>query len=180
VRACPEQKFSLEPDHLMAATKREDLVVYEGQTSVPYDAKAIRQEIHKLFGRSLKLRQVSAGGDNSNEMELNAADNINFDMSRYGIEWVASPRHSDGLVITGPITNNMARALQICYDSVPDPKIVILVGPEAISGGLYKGSPDLDRTFLDLVHVDLYIPGNPMHPLTFLNGLLRLLNIIPA
>jgi len=127
-----------------------------------------------LFGRSLKLRQVSAGGDGSCEMELNAANNVQFDMSRFGIEFVASPRHADGIVITGPITENMAKSVQICYDAVPEPKIIVLVGTDAISGGILGNSKAIDRSFLDKYHIDLYIPGNPAHPLTIINGLLDL------
>ncbi len=95
-------------------------------------------------------------------------------MSRYGIDFVASPRHADGIVITGPITKNMAEAVQICYDAVPEPKIIVLVGTDAISGGLFADSPAIDRSFLDKYPVDLYIPGNPAHPLTIINGLLDL------
>ena len=126
------------------------------------------------MGRSLKLRQISAGGDNSCEWELGAANNVQFDMSRYGIDFVASPRHADGIVITGPITKNMAEAVQICYDAVPEPKIIVLVGTDAISGGIFAGSNAIDRSFLDKYKVDLYIPGNPAHPLTIINGLLDL------
>jgi Ni,Fe-hydrogenase III small subunit len=130
-----------------------------------------------MFRRSLKLRQVSAGGDNSCEMELGAAGNVNFDMGRYGIEFVASPRHADGLVITGPLSENMARALEICYDATPAPKVIILVGTDAISGGLFAGSPALKRDFIESHHIDLYVPGNPAHPLTFINGVMDLLGI---
>jgi Ni,Fe-hydrogenase III small subunit len=87
---------------------------------------------------------------------------------------VASPRHADGIVITGPITENMAEPLQICYDAVPHPKIIILVGTDAISGGIFAGSKALNRSFLDKYSVDLFIPGNPAHPLTIINGLLGL------
>ena len=150
-------------------------MVKEGDdASITVDGHSVRPEIRQLFGRSLKLRQVSAGGDNSCEWELNAANNVQFDMSRFGIEFVASPRHADGLVITGPITANMAEALQICYDAIPEPKIVVLAGTDAISGGVFAGSQSIDRSFLDRVKVDLYIPGNPVHPLTFINGLLNL------
>jgi Ni,Fe-hydrogenase III small subunit len=96
-------------------------------------------------------------------------------MGRYGIEFVASPRHADGIVITGPITQNMAEPLQICFDAVPDPKLVILAGTDAISGGIFAGSKALDRKFLDNHFIDLYVPGNPVHPLTFINGLLQLI-----
>jgi Ni,Fe-hydrogenase III small subunit len=127
-----------------------------------------------VFGRSLKLRQVSAAGDNSCEWELNAANNVQFDMGRFGIEFVASPRHADGIVITGPISENMAEPLQICYDAVPDPKIVVLVGTDAISGGITGDSSAINRSFLSMYPIDLYIPGNPAHPLTIINGFLDL------
>jgi Ni,Fe-hydrogenase III small subunit len=107
-------------------------------------------------------------------MELNAANNVQFDISRFGIDFVASPRHADGIVITGPITKNMAEAVRICYDATPEPKIIVLVGTDAISGGLFAGSPAIDRSFLEGHIVDLYIPGNPPHPLTIVNGLLDL------
>lgn len=106
--------------------------------------------------------------------DINSANNVQFDMSRFGIEFVASPRHADGLVITGPITSNMAEPLQICYNATPDPKMVVLCGTDAISGGIFEGSPALDRRFLDSHKVDLYIAGNPAHPLTVINGLLSL------
>lgn len=105
---------------------------------------------------------------------MGASGNANFDMGRYGIEFVASPRHADGVVITGPVSENMAEALQICYDAIPSPKIVVLVGVDAISGGIFAGSPAINRTFLDKYPVDLYIPGNPVHPLTFVNAILDL------
>jgi Ni,Fe-hydrogenase III small subunit len=98
-------------------------------------------------------------------------------MGRYGIEFVASPRHADGVVITGPISRNMAEALQICYDAIPAPKLVILVGSDAISGGIFSDGPAIDRSFLSQYPVDLYIPGNPPHPWTFINGVLDLLGI---
>jgi len=151
------------------------LIISEGEDHpVEVDPEQVRKEIHSVLGRSMKLRQISAGGDNSCEMELNAANNVQFDMSRFGIDFVASPRHADGIVITGPITKNMAEAVQICYDATPEPKIIVLVGTDAISGGLFKDSQAIDRSFLDKYHVDLYIPGNPAHPLTIVNGLLDL------
>src|SRR5512147_2107350 len=128
------------------------------------DADKIRKEIHRLFKGSLKLRQVSAAGDNSCEWELNASNNVQFDVSRFGIEFVASPRHADGIVITGPISENMAEPLQICYDATPDPKIIILAGTDAISGGIFADSQALDRSFLNRYPIDLYVPGNPVHP----------------
>lgn len=169
-------KIRFTTDYKISANRRGDLIIKEGIDSpVKLDAESIRKEIHAFFGGSLKLRQVSAGGDNSCELELNACSNVNFDMGRFGIEFVASPRHADGIVITGPITVNMAEALQTCYDATPEPKLIILAGVDAISGGIFAGSPTLDRSFPDKYKVDLYVPGNPIHPLTFINGVLDLI-----
>jgi Ni,Fe-hydrogenase III small subunit len=169
-------KIHFTTDYKISANRRTDLIIAEGiEAPMRLDMDTIRKEIHSYFGSSLKLRQVSAGGDNSCELELNACSNVNFDMGRFGIEFVASPRHADGIVITGPITANMAEALQACYDAVPEPKLIILAGTDAISGGIFAGSPALDRSFPDKYKVDLYVPGNPMHPLTFINGLLDLI-----
>lgn len=165
-------KITFTKDYKMATTVRENLIVHEGiDKPIEYGPKP---ECAKLFKGSLKLRQVSAGGDNSCEWELGATGNVNFDMGRYGIEFVASPRHADGIVITGPITVNMARATQICYDAVPQPRLLVLCGVDAISGGLYADSDAIDRSFLKTHKVDLYLPGNPAHPLTILNGLREL------
>ncbi|MBN1413551.1 MAG: NADH:ubiquinone oxidoreductase [Bacteroidales bacterium] len=169
-------KISFTNDYRIASNAREKLVIKPGcEVSIRLDESKIRREIRRLFKSSLKLRQVSAGGDNSCEMELSAAGNVNFDVGRYGIEFVASPRHADGIVITGPISQNMAEPLQLCYDAVPFPKIIILAGTDAISGGLFAGSTAIDRSFLDNYPVDLYVPGNPVHPLTFINGVLDLI-----
>jgi Ni,Fe-hydrogenase III small subunit len=163
-------------DYKIASNTREGLIITEGQKEpLIIDPRFVRKEIRKCFSKSLKLRQVSAAGDNSCEMELNAAGNVNFDMSRYGIEFVASPRHADGIVITGPVSQNMAEPLQICYDAVPQPKIVILAGVDAISGGIFAGGQALNRTFIDKYPIDLYVPGNPVHPLSFINGVLDLI-----
>jgi Ni,Fe-hydrogenase III small subunit len=167
-------------DYKLSTNERECLIIHEGEDApVEVNPETVRKEIRGVFGRSLKLRQVSAAGDNSCEWELNAANNVQFDMGRFGIEFVASPRHADGIVITGPISDNMAGPLQICYDAVPDPKIIVLVGTDAISGGIFAGSPALNRSFLDKYHIDLYIPGNPAHPLTIINGLLDLTRKLP-
>ncbi|NVO18139.1 MAG: NADH:ubiquinone oxidoreductase [Bacteroidetes bacterium] len=169
-------KIQFTKDYKLSVNSRTDLVIIEGSDKpLELRPELIRKEIKSFFGGSLKLRQVSAGGDNSCELELNACGNVNFDMGRYGIEFVASPRHADGIVITGPIPANMAEPLQICFDATPDPKLIILVGTDAISGGIFEGSPALDRSFLDKYKVDLYVPGNPVHPLTFINGVLSLI-----
>ena len=172
--AFPE-KIKFTQDYRIASNIREDLIIKAGETTdIRVDAKAIRKEIKKIFGKSLKLRQVSAGGDNSCETELGAAGNANFDMGRYGIEFTASPRHADGIVLTGPITENMAEPIRIAYDAIPEPKLFILCGIDAISGGLFADSKAINRSILKDIKVDLYIPGNPSHPLTIVNALLDL------
>ncbi len=169
-------KIKFTTDYKIATNDRKRLILQE-QTGDPVelDPDLIRKEISAYFTHSLKLRQVSAGGDNSCELELNACGNVNFDMGRFGIEFVASPRHADGIVLTGPITENMAEPLQICYDATPSPKIIILAGTDAISGGIFADSPAINRSFLSKYKIDLYVPGNPVHPLTFINGVLDLI-----
>ncbi len=173
--AAPD-KIRFTKDYHIASNVREALIVKASSNNpVLVDPDKIRSEVRRLFGRSLKLREVSAGGDGSCEMELNATGNVNFDIGRFGIDFVASPRHADGIVLTGPISENMAEPFLEAYNSVPDPKILILAGTEAISGGIFAGSAALRRSVLDGLHVDLYVPGNPVHPLTFVNGVLSLL-----
>lgn len=174
---CAPKNIKFTNEHRLAATRREDLVVKAGQTTPKFDTTAVRPEIAKYFGRALQLREVSAGGDCSVEMELNATGNVNFDFGRYGVEFVASPRHADGVVVTGPISSNMAEALDICYNSVPDPKIVIVCGSEACSGGLYADSRAVDRRFLERYKVDLWLPGAPTHPMTFIDGVMNMLKL---
>ena len=128
-----------------------------------------------MFAHALKLRQVSAGGDASVEMELNATGNVNFDFGRYGVEVVASPRHADGVVVTGPVSRNMAEALQVCYDAVPDPKVLIVAGSEAVSGGLYAESSEVDRSFYERYTPDLWLPGAPTHPMIFIEAVMNLI-----
>ena len=169
-------KISFTKDYHLAVNNRDALLITEG-TDLPLQVETnkVRPEIRRLFKGSFKLRQVSAGGDNSAELELNATGNVQFDIGRFGIEFVASPRHADALVITGPISENMAEPLAICYRDTPAPKALILCGTDAISGGIFAGSPALSRNFIDKHHIDLYIPGNPPHPLTFINGVLDLI-----
>ena len=174
-------KIKFTSDYKLATNVRERLLIREGEHStISLDESKIRKEIHSIFGRSLKLRQISAGGSNADEAELNACGNVNFDMGRFGIEFLASPRHCDGIVITGPISENMAEALEICYEAVPHPKIIILVGTDAISGGIFQASAALNRDFLNKYPIDLYVPGNPPHPLTFVNGVLSLIKKIKS
>lgn len=172
------QKVSFTTDYKLSSNDRDRLIISEGSIDpVALDSGMIRKDIRKCFSSSLKLRQVSAAGDNSCELELNAAGNVNFDMGRFGVEFVASPRHADGIVITGPVSANMSEALKITYEATPSPKIIILAGTDAISGGVFAGTPAIDRSFIETHHIDLYVPGNPVHPLTFINGLIDLLGI---
>jgi Ni,Fe-hydrogenase III small subunit/NAD-dependent dihydropyrimidine dehydrogenase PreA subunit len=173
--ACPSAKLSFTNDVRMAATQRHALSVSQQRPDL--DPVRVNEALRKRFGRSLKLRSVSAGGCNGCELEVNALSNVNFDIGRYGIDIVASPRHADGLVLTGPITRNMAAALQLCWDGMPDPKLVIAVGACAISGGPFQASPAVDRGFLGRFEPSLYLPGCPPHPLTFICGVLDLLGI---
>jgi Ni,Fe-hydrogenase III small subunit len=161
-------------EHRMAATSRLGLVTPTGE---PELAQALDERMRSLFGRSLRLRSVSAGGCNGCEGELVALGNVVFDMGRFGIQFVASPRHADGIVMTGVINVNMRDALRRTYDAVPDPRLVIAVGACAASGGPFRGSPEV-MGVPDEIPVDLWIPGCPPHPLTVLDGLLRLLGRI--
>jgi Ni,Fe-hydrogenase III small subunit len=128
-----------------------------------------------LFGRSLKLRQVSAGGCNACEADTNVLSTIGWDLGRFGVQFVASPRHADGIFITGPVSENMRAALLKTYDAIPAPKIVIASGACAINGGPFLDHPEVHNGVGDLLPVDLFIPGCPPHPVTILDGLLRLL-----
>ncbi|MBP3290360.1 MAG: NADH:ubiquinone oxidoreductase [Alistipes sp.] len=161
-------------DYHIASTSREALVVKPGDKQVVFHPENIRPEIPRLFKKALKLRQVSAGGDSSIEMELNATGNVNFDFGRYGVDFTASPRHADGVVVTGPISKAMAEPLKICYDAVPEPKVLMICGSEACSGGLFADSRTVDREWLNGRHVDLWLPGAPTHPMTFIDGVMNL------
>ncbi|MFZ1730038.1 MAG: 4Fe-4S binding protein [Bacteroidota bacterium] len=172
--ACPEHIIAFTPDYRLGTSSREGLIVtHETSGITPEQAS---ERIRSYFGKSLKLRQVSAGGCNGCELELNALSNVNFDMGRFGIEFVASPRHADGIVLTGPVTRAMAAPLEISIDAVPNPRIIILTGTCAISGGLFENSPQIDRAVLDRHSIDLFVPGCPPHPLTFITALLDWLN----
>jgi Ni,Fe-hydrogenase III small subunit len=175
--ACTAGAIVFTPQHALAARTRDDLVM--GAAEAPRVA-ALEASMRRLFGRALALRQVSAGGCNGCEAELVALGNVVFDLGRFGITFAASPRHADGLIITGPVTRNMESALRDTYAAVAAPKIVIAVGACATSGGPFAGAhAALDGVPQD-IPVDLYVPGCPPHPLTILDGLLRLLGRIDA
>jgi Ni,Fe-hydrogenase III small subunit len=170
--ACPHGAVSFSNDYRLAARRREDLLVDAAGLRL---AEALDGEARRLFGRSLKLRQVSAGGCNACEADLNVLNTLVFDLARFGIQFVASPRHADGLLVTGPVTENMRYALLDSYAALPAPKLVIASGACAIGGGPFRGSPECHDGIGDLLPVDLFIPGCPPHPYTALDGLLRLL-----
>jgi Ni,Fe-hydrogenase III small subunit/NAD-dependent dihydropyrimidine dehydrogenase PreA subunit len=178
VEACPTGALTYGGDHRLAARTRADLLVDEHQTVRL--AAALDEQSRRLFGRSLKLRQVSAGGCNGCESEVNVLSTVVWDIGRFGIQIVASPRHADGLIVTGPVTENMRLALRKTYDAVAPPKIVLAVGACAISGGPYIDHPETHNGADAVVPVDLYVPGCPPHPLTILDGLLRLLGRLEA
>jgi Ni,Fe-hydrogenase III small subunit/formate hydrogenlyase subunit 6/NADH:ubiquinone oxidoreductase subunit I len=170
--ACTARAIQFSQDHRMAAARRDDLIVRGGDQTA---AVTLDDAARRLFGRSLKLRQVSAGGCNACEADTNVLGTIAWDLSRFGIQFVASPRHADGLLITGPVTANMRLGLQKTYEAVPWPKLVIAVGACAISGGPYVDHAEVHNGASPLLPVDLFIPGCPPHPLTILEGLLALL-----
>jgi Ni,Fe-hydrogenase III small subunit/NAD-dependent dihydropyrimidine dehydrogenase PreA subunit len=170
--ACPEGAIRYTQDYRLATRTREALLL-QGQTLER--AKALEEKSRRLFGRSLKLRQVSAGGCNACEADVNVLNTVVFDLGRFGIQFVASPRHADGVVVTGAVSENMRGALLATYAAVPAPKLVVAVGACAVSGGPFVDNPEVHNGCGALLPVDLYVPGCPPHPLTILDGLLRLL-----
>lgn len=166
------QYLAYSRDVRMASRTREGLVTRGGAVQL---AEALDAQTRRLFGRSLRLRSVVAGSCNGCEAELAALGNVVFDLARFGVQFVASPRHADGLVITGAVNRNMRLALEKTYEATPVPRIVIAVGACAIAGGPFAGSPEVEARVPSSIPVDLYVPGCPPHPLTLLDGLVRLL-----
>jgi Ni,Fe-hydrogenase III small subunit/ferredoxin-like protein FixX len=150
-----------EKDHLITTGEIPDL------------AKHASQHFKRLFGRSLQLRQVSAAGCNACEADLNVLATPFFDLARFGINFVASPRHADGIVVTGPVSRNMKTALLETYEATPQPRVVIAVGSCTLSGGPFRGSNQITEGLDTLLPVDLFIPGCPPHPMSNLHALLN-------
>jgi Ni,Fe-hydrogenase III small subunit len=173
----PDCGVTFSQEFRMAAGTREALVSTDGRWE---QVRALDQRMQSLFGRSLRLRSVVAGSCGGCEAELVALGNVVFDLARFGIQFVASPRHADGIVITGAVSHSMRDALLRSYDAVPDPRIVIAVGACAASGGPFRDSPEVAAAIPEEIPVDLWVPGCPPHPLTMLDGLLRLLGRIEA
>jgi Ni,Fe-hydrogenase III small subunit len=153
---CPAGAITFTPDYRMASSTREGLCSASGEVEL---ARALDQRSRRLFGRSLRLRSVAAGSCNGCEAELVALGNVVFDLARFGVQFVASPRHADGIVITGAVSLNMRTALQATYDAVPDPRLVIAVGACAINGGPFRGSPEVSDGVPAEIPVDLWVPG---------------------
>ena len=172
--ACKEGALRFTRDFRLSARTRDELVV---TGAAPLLARALDEKARRLFGRSLRLRQVSAAGCNGCEAELNASGNIQFDSARFGVQFVASPRHADGIVVTGPVSANMREALLKTWEATPAPRIAVAVGACACSGGIFRDSPVQSNGLPGVpeIPVDLFIPGCPPHPITFLDALLRLL-----
>lgn len=169
---CRHGAVSYSTDYRLAGRDRNDLVTPTGALPA---VQALESRARALFGRSLRLRSVAAGSCNGCEAELVALGNVVFDMARFGVQFVASPRHADGLVLTGAVSRNMRDAVYRTWEAIPEPRLVIAVGACAIDGGPFRGSPEVDNGVPADLPVDLWIPGCPPHPLTVLDGLLRLL-----
>lgn len=170
--ACPHGAVQFTNHYAMASTTRAGLI----SGAPPGERiRALDAGMRRLFGRSLRLRSVAAGSCNGCEAELAALGNVVFDMARFGVQFVASPRHADGIVITGAVSRNMESAVRSTYAATPQPKLVIAVGACAINGGPFRGSPEVLNGAPPDLPVNLWIPGCPPHPLTVLDGLLGLL-----
>lgn len=174
---CRHSAVAYTTDHRLATRSREDLTTSNGDLPA---LQALEESSRRLFGRSLRLRSVAAGSCNGCEGELTALGNVVFDMARFGVQFVASPRHADGLVITGAVSRNMREAVYRTYEAIPEPRLVIAVGACAINGGPFRDSPEVDNGVPADLPVDLWIAGCPPHPLTVLDGLLRMLGRLEA
>ena len=136
--------------------------------------KKLKDSVQKMFHGSLAIRQVAAGSSNAEEQELTALSNVYYDAERFGIHFVASPRHADMLLVTGPVSRNMAEGLRRTYAAMPEPRLVVAVGDGAINGGIYRGSYGIHNSVADVVPVDFQIPGDPPSPKVVLAALLQI------
>lgn len=147
----------------------------EGDAEIAALAASIDTAARRRLGRSLAIRHVDAGSCNASELEIHALNNVFYDLERFGLHFVASPRHADVLLVTGPVTKNMREALERTYNATPSPKWVVTVGDCAKSGGCFAGSYAVVGGVGDVIPVDLHIPGCPPPPMAILAGLVGLL-----
>lgn len=181
-RICPEQAIIFSGDYRLASRSRADLFVHVRDNISPGEAVRRLPDRSGIFGKSFKLRQVSAGGCNACEADCNVLGTLVYDLGRFGVEFTASPRHADAIVLTGPVTRNMFPALMDAWQAVPKPAVVVAVGACAISGGLFThcndclggmdGCAELPAALEADFRAAVYIPGCPPNPWTILEGLL--------
>jgi Ni,Fe-hydrogenase III small subunit/formate hydrogenlyase subunit 6/NADH:ubiquinone oxidoreductase subunit I len=178
---CPAGSITMTHEFELAAATREDLrstpVVIE-ERDIPSEdyeliGEQISDKIKKLFGRSLQIREVDAGSCNGCDLEINSLNSPYNDVERFGVHFVASPRHADVLLVTGPATRNMELALIKTYNATPDPKMVIAAGACACSGGIFRDSYSTRNGIDTIVPVDVYIPGCPPRPQALMYGILK-------
>lgn len=142
-------------------------------------ARRVDARARKLFARSLHIRVVDAGSCNGCELEISALGNPYYDLERFGLHFVASPRHADCLLVTGPVTRNMAEPLRRTYEATPDPKIVIAIGDCAINCGVFKSSYAVVGSVDQVIPVNVFVPGCPPEPSDILRGILQALDSLP-
>lgn len=170
---CATDAIHFTKEYRLAAANREKLLA-NGEIYEP--ERPTNREFLKFCGRSLKIRQISAGGCAACELDFNVLNTLAWDMGRFGIQVVASPRHADCILVTGPVSKNMLLALKKGYEATPRPVWVIASGACSISGGLFAGSPDCCDGVEEILKPDLYVPGCPPHPAVLMEGILRLMN----
>ena len=144
-------------------------------TGVPPEPEKVRNEIYARLGRALNIRELDSGSCNGCEAEITALTNLYYDLERFGIHFVASPKHADMLLVTGPVTRNMAEAVKLTYEAVPAPKLVVAVGACGCSGGVFVGSHAVAGPVDAVIPVDAYVPGCPPTPAMLVTGILRAL-----
>jgi Ni,Fe-hydrogenase III small subunit/formate hydrogenlyase subunit 6/NADH:ubiquinone oxidoreductase subunit I len=166
-RSCPEGAISMSKKYELASRTREGLVVptiIEGEATIESLGRRLEAKVMRSFGRSLAVREVDAGSCNGCEVEVNSLTNAIHDIERFGLHIVASPRHADALLVTGPVTRNMEHALLQTYKATPEPKMVIAMGACSCSGGIYRGGYASRNGVGEVLPVDVYVPGCPPRP----------------
>jgi Ni,Fe-hydrogenase III small subunit len=187
MEACPNDALAVERIFELAQQSRDALkvttVVRSGDAALePVErlGRQLREKTYAMFGRSLQLRHLDVGSCNGCDWELNALLNSVYDLQRFGIDVVASPRHADGLLVTGPVTHNLEPALWATYEATPEPRLVVAVGACACDAGFLAGSYCIVGAVDRRLPVDVYIPGCPPRPEAILYGLLVAIGRKPA